>query len=103
VYDFISSRMPRLTNCDRDVFSLCVRGRYRSFVNSRPLVPVSVCVDEWTSFLPAAELRNISMESVSLVEILGNHVRVYTTDWMLSRARRQRTRVQPLGMGCSGL
>jgi hypothetical protein len=103
VYDFLSARMPRLTYCDRDAFKLCVPGRFRSFMISRPQVPVLVCVDEWTSFLPAAELRNISIESVSLVEIFGSEVRIYTTDWMLSRARRQRTRVQPLGMGCSGL
>jgi hypothetical protein len=103
VYDFLSSRIPRLTFCDRDAFRLCVYGRFRTFRDPRPLVPLEVCVDEWTSFLPAAELRNISMQSVSLLEIYPGHVRVYTTDWMLSRARRQRTRVMPLQMGCSGL
>jgi hypothetical protein len=103
VFDFLSTRIPRLTYCDRDAFRLCVHGRFRTFQDPRPLVPLTVCVDEWTSFLPAGELRNISMESVSLVEIYPGQVRVYTTDWMLSRARRQRTRVMPLQMGCSGL
>lgn len=102
-YDFLRIRVPRLTFCDHDPFQLCLPGRFRNFGNLNPQVQVSVCVDDWKSFVPSSELQTLPIEAVSLVEIYPGEIRVYTTQWMLSRARRGRTRVLPLIMGCTGL
>lgn len=101
--DFVRARKPFITECNSDSTQMCVRGRGRTFTNLNPQNGVLVCVDGFRSFSPFLELGSLSIESVALVELYGfrgDQVRVYTAQWMASRARNGRTNVVPLFFGC---
>ncbi len=103
VLDFVSTRKPWIIPCDRDLSQMCVRGRSPTFRNPNPQNGVLVCVDGVRSFSPFAELDNLPIQSVALVELYGSRgdeVRVYTVQWMLWRARTGRTSIVPLFFGC---
>ena len=100
-YDLVHQKMPGLTECRSDPTQLCVPGRGRTFRNPYPQRQVSVCIDAWRALAPASDLSSLSIESVSLVELYQRDaVRIYTTEYLLYRARTGRTRVVPLWMGC---
>lgn len=104
VLDFVREQSPRLKPCDDNPLRLCVAGRWLSFWNFGPEGPVVVCVDGVRSFSPSTELGFLQIESVALIELWGGlssgQVRVYTPQWMLSRARAGITEVTPLVVGC---
>jgi len=103
VLDLVRLRKPFIFRCDSDFTQMCVRGRARTFRNPNPQNRVLVCVDGFRSFSPFLELSTLSIGGVALVELYGStggQVRVYTAQWMLSRARTGRTNVVPLRFGC---
>lgn len=100
--ELIRARWPTIRRCASDDTQLCVPGRGRTMNNPSPEGRVLICVDAWTSLFPVIELDAVPVQSAGLVEIYrGEHqVRVYTPDWLLSRAETGRTHVLPLWMGC---
>jgi hypothetical protein len=101
VYDVVRIRAPWMIECSRAATELCVRGRFVTFRNPRPMATVLVCVDEQRSYFPVPELSNMSVENVAIVEIYGREaIRVYTQRWLLRQAERGRTSVYPEWMEC---
>ena len=103
VLDFVRTRKPFIVRCGGDLSQMCVRGRGPTIENPNPRNRVLVCVDGWRSYSSFAELDNLPIQSVALVELYGSRggqVRVYTPQWLLWRTRMGRTHVPPLFFGC---
>jgi hypothetical protein len=100
-YDLVHQKMPGLAECRADPTQLCMPGRGRTFRNPYPQRRIIVCIDGWKALAPASDLNSLSMESVALVELFRrDQVRVYTSQYLMYRARAGRTHVIPLWMGC---
>jgi hypothetical protein len=98
-WDFVRLRNPWMFECG--IAELCVRGRGMTFANPSPQGSVTVCIDGREAQAPTSELALIDMSEVALVELFGRgHVRIYTAEYLLLRARQRRTQAAPLGMGC---
>jgi len=101
VLDLIRIKSPRISTCFRPALELCTASRFITFRDPQPRATVMVCINEARSYFPVADLPNLSVESVAIVEFFGvSAVRVYTVDWMLDRASKGRTRVTPDWMDC---
>lgn len=102
-YDLVRRGIPRMVPCDEDPGGICVPGRFRTIRDPYPLEQYSVCIDGWRSISATDELEMLPIESVALVELFhgaGKQVRVYTSQWVLFRARNGLTSIPPLWMGC---
>jgi hypothetical protein len=95
--DLVFQADRRLFECSRDRSHLCTRGRFITFRNPYPEDRLFVCVDGWLSLAPVNELNTLPTESVALVEVYArSQIRVYTAQYLLSRARRGWTSVAPI-------
>jgi hypothetical protein len=95
--DLVFQSDRRLFECRADQSQLCTRGRFVTFRDPYPENRLFVCVDGWLSLAPVNELHTLPTEAVALVEVYGrSQVRVYTAQYLLSRARRGWTSVAPI-------
>jgi hypothetical protein len=95
--DLVFQSDRRLFECTADRSHLCVRGRFITFRNPYPEDRLFVCVDGWLSLAPVNELNTLPTDAVALVEVYArSQVRVYTAQYLLSRARRGWTNVAPI-------
>ena len=103
VWDFIRRQRPLFRECPPPrTGSICVPGRTRTVGNPSPESTVSVCIDRWRPLIPVSDLASLNVSALSLVEFYDREeIRVYTTDYLLMRARRGDTNVTPLWMGCA--
>ena len=102
VWDVVRRQRPLFRECPERLGYVCVPGRNRTFSNPSPYNGVSVCIDGWRALIPVTDLASLDIGAVSLVEFYAREeIRVYTTDYLLMRARRGDTNVTPLWMGCS--
>jgi hypothetical protein len=118
-WDFVRQRIPEVFECEEGASGLCVRGRGISFRDFTPTVgslrtrsssvgmiqevPVTVCIDGWTSWGALSELANMDINSVSLIEIFGRGrggIWIYTPGYLASSARMGRKIATPFGFGC---
>ncbi|MEX2582569.1 MAG: carboxypeptidase-like regulatory domain-containing protein [Gemmatimonadota bacterium] len=104
IYDLVRTRVPRITPCNSDPGEICVPGRIRTFGNPFPQSRYTVCIDGWKSIAGIDDLKALPVEAAALVEIYkrgsSQGVRVYTSEWILDRARRGRVGVPSLTLGC---
>jgi hypothetical protein len=95
--DLVFQSDRRLFECSADQSQLCTRGRFITFRDPYPENRLLVCVDGWLSLAPVNELNTLPTEAVALVEVYArSQIRVYTAQYLLSRARRGWTSVAPL-------
>lgn len=102
-WDFVRQQRPVFRQCPPPLSpnAICVPGRGRTMSSPSPYNTVSVCIDRWLALSPIADLASLDVGGISLVEIYGrDQIRVYTAEYLLSRARRGDTNVTPLWMGC---
>jgi hypothetical protein len=71
VLEFVEIRNPWIRACGADPLKMCVRGRGATMANLNPQDEILVCVDELESHSPFAELGNLPIEAVALVEIFS--------------------------------
>ena len=102
--DLIRQAAPRFFECSRASGALCVRGRFVTFRNPYPEDQILVCIDGLRSFAPVSELFAMPVSSVALVEAYprSRQVRVYTTDYLLYRARSGQTAFEPVDLPIPG-
>jgi hypothetical protein len=95
--DLVYQSDRRLFECSADMSQLCTRGRFVTFRDPYPENRLFVCVDGWLSLAPVNELNTLPTEAVALVEVYArSQIRVYTAQYLLSRARRGWTTVPPI-------
>lgn len=101
-WDFVRQQRPVFRECPPPrVNSICVPGRGRTVSSPSPYNTVTVCIDRWLALAPIADLSSLDIQGISLVELYGREeIRLYTAEYLLSRARRGDTNVTPLRMGC---
>lgn len=104
IFDVVRQRIPGMFPCQYDTGQMCIRGRGATFSNPFPTAQLTVCIDGWKSIAPVSELNSIPVEAVALIEFYGRSgVKVYTTPWILTRARTGWTTVMPdtpFGLSC---
>jgi hypothetical protein len=94
--DLVFQADRRLFECSADRSHLCVRGRIVTFRDPYPENRLFVCIDGWLSLAPTNELNSLPTASVALVEVYArSQIRVYSAEYLLSRARRGWTTVSP--------
>lgn len=104
IFELVRRRIPGMFPCESDPGQMCIRGRGPTFSNPFPTDRLTVCLDGRKSIAPIGELDMLPVESVALVEFYGRSgVKVYTTSWIVSRARTGWTTVMPdspFGLEC---
>lgn len=102
VYDLVRLRIPGIFECDEDLGNLCVRARSWTPANPSQEEGIFVCIDSWQAWGAVSELDAIPLDAVALIEVFSRaRINVFTRQWMLSRANRNRPLVLPLeARGC---
>jgi hypothetical protein len=95
--DLVLQAAPRFFPCTREPSQLCRRGRFVTFRNPYPEDQILVCIDGVRAFAALSELSSLHVGSVALAEVYAqSQVRVYSADYLLYRARRGWTSVEPI-------
>ncbi len=102
VYDLVRLRIPGIFECFDSPGNLCVRARFWTPANPSQEEGIFVCIDSWQAWGAVSELEVIPLDAVALIEVFSRtRINVFTRQWMLSRASRNRSMVLPLeARGC---